>query len=310
MTLATGNLRAALLATLLFTLLFTMMAGVGAVPVRATTFFERPFPEIVQDTPVLVRGVIGESRAEWVSQGPQKRIYTYYSLRWSEVFKGRVTQNPLSFRELGGMKDGVGLEISGSARFELGEEVVLLLSPANPDGSHDLRGLMTGKYNLRRGSDGQDYLVGAGVIPPESSEDRRRSSDSHAHEGVEFSGGGAISRKPWSLGELRSLIRESGAGAPPAEIPARVTPRTSERPQIAVTPRDSGVAASSPSTPSPTKGALTASPEPDKRDSTQGIPFGIWLGGLVSLLLMGGAFVFGRKGRSNSGSGRSGPGSR
>src|SRR4051794_28005467 len=72
----------------------------------ATSFYERPFPDTVQDAPVIVRGKIGANHADWAA-GPDgsRRIYTFYELRVDEVMKGTPSSpRNISIREMGGEK--------------------------------------------------------------------------------------------------------------------------------------------------------------------------------------------------------------
>src|ERR1700722_13674794 len=87
----------------------------------ATTFMQQPFPAAVSDAPVVVRGKIGNSTADWGSMWDgQKRIYTYYDFALAEVLKGPVAGTPghsITIREMGGAKNGVGMQVAGTARF-------------------------------------------------------------------------------------------------------------------------------------------------------------------------------------------------
>ena len=87
----------------------------------------------------------------------------------SEVFKGAAQGPKLTIRELGGEKDGIGMQIAGAAQFSRGEDVVVTLGPRNADGTYDVRGLMMAKYSLEKDEAGNEYLNGPGL-------------DSHAHD--------------------------------------------------------------------------------------------------------------------------------
>ncbi len=133
----------------------------------ATSFIERPLPETVRETEQIARGKIGrKSVREAQSADGRRRLYTYYELQLSEVIKGSLDldQTPqILVREFGGEKDGVGMQVPGAAQFESGEDVVLMLGSRNVDDSYDLRGLMTGKFNIEKDEDGTEYLKNAGV---------------------------------------------------------------------------------------------------------------------------------------------------
>ncbi|HAR42872.1 MAG TPA: hypothetical protein DCS07_09635 [Bdellovibrionales bacterium] len=166
----------------------------------ATTFYERPFEETVQDAPTIVRGSIGNSYADW-SKGLDgtKRIYTYFDVQVTEVLKGSAQKPSLVLRQLGGEKDGVGLQIAGSASFERGEDVVIFTGKRNGDGSYELLGLSMGKLNFEKDENGHEYLVGAAI--PGTGRDGHDHHDTggHADPGI---------RSRWSLDDLRNLIRK------------------------------------------------------------------------------------------------------
>lgn len=182
------------------TLLFPLIAG-------STSFIEQPLPDIVAETPVIVRGKIGASHADWgVGSDGNKRLYTYYELQISEAFKGQIPSGGVTIREMGGEKDGIGMQVAGAARFDKDEDVVVTLSERNPDGTYDIRGLATGKYNIKQDQSGREVLVGAGV-------------DGHI-DSMAISQQG--SDKPWTLDAFRDLIRSQGGAGSIASSSAEV----------------------------------------------------------------------------------------
>lgn len=131
----------------------------------ASSFYEVPFPDTVRDTPTIVRGRIGKSETQWVTlPDSSKRLFTFYDIEVSESFKGQA-KGLIRIRELGGEKDGVSLQISGSAQFSPGEDVVVMLgSPLRgSENTYPLSGMMMGKYTLEKGADGKEYLRGSGL---------------------------------------------------------------------------------------------------------------------------------------------------
>lgn len=180
---------------------------------QATSFIERPFPETVGDSPVIVRGKVGAHFADWANgEDGVRRIYTYYDLQIDEVFRGKVQGSSLKVRELGGEKDGIGMQVAGSAHFIQGEDVVVLLSDLNSDGSHDLRGLMMGKYSVNKDEAGREYLSGAGI----------QSSSESSNPDEEMEGQTVSSRqKIWTLEALRRLIQSQDLRRPPLKVESR-----------------------------------------------------------------------------------------
>jgi len=185
----------------------------------STSFVEQPLPDIVAETPVMVRGKVGISHADWgVGPDGNKRLYTFYELRISEVFKGQVPGGSVSIRELGGEKDGIGMQVAGAAHFDKDEDGVLTLSDRNADGTYDIRGLATGKYNIKQDQSGREILVGAGAGGQiDSMAKNPQASD-----------------KPWTLDALRDLIRtQGGAGSPAPSTPEPQGKPPTQRPSAA-----------------------------------------------------------------------------
>ena len=206
----------------------------------ATTFMPLPFPERVGEAEAIVRATVGNSHTEWsTGRDGSKRIYTFSEVTPREVIKESSSQ-PLpsqSFmvRELGGTKDGVGMQVSGTAHLTRGEDVVLMLGRANPDGSYDIRGMMMGKYNLERDGQGEEVLVGPGL------------DGSGEPEGHSFHSPGkaADSGGPWTLKRLREIVKAQPSArvspTPNAE-PSHSTPQGSvdlQQTTIESTPRES-----------------------------------------------------------------------
>ncbi len=165
----------------------------------ATSFIEKSFPDAVGESPVIVRGTIGMSYSDYGrSPGDEKRLFTYYELVPSEVFKGSVPDGAIMLRQIGGSKDGVTMEVPGTARFSRGEEVVVMLGAQGGDGTFNVRSLMMGKFTIDR-LNGKEYLNGPGAVSPEEVND---GEVIHPEEGM---------RRPrtavYTLEALRELVR-------------------------------------------------------------------------------------------------------
>lgn len=193
-----------------------MLALVSA-SATASSFFERPFPETVRDAPNIVRGKIGKSETRWTTlPDGSKRLFTYYDVDVTEGFKGGPRPGtPIRIRELGGSKDGVSLNVSGTASFEKGEDVVVMLGENSgvADGSYPLLGMIMGKFNLEKDADGKEYLRGPGIgssVQPSLRHDDDRS-------------GGMV-----SLESLREIVRIQANDA--KTKPADATPTPAAKP--------------------------------------------------------------------------------
>jgi hypothetical protein len=167
----------------------------------ATTFVPRPLPDQVQETATIVRGQIGAHTSDWVvSDDHSRRIFTIYQLQVKEVFKGDTGANgTIRIRELGGEKDGVGMQVSGAAQFAQGEDVVVFLGPENSDGSYDVLGLESGRYSIQV-RDGQECLAGMN----------------------------SSQQCEWNVNSLRKVVADQGQGIPGKKaLPASPKPSPS-----------------------------------------------------------------------------------
>jgi len=167
----------------------------------ATSFMVRPFPDTIHSTETIVRGILGSSYANWVEVQPgDKRIFTFYELEISEVVKGTVPEGrSLVFRQLGGTRDGIGMDIAGTAHFAQGEEVVVMLSARNDDGSYDLGNLMLGKLTVTRDPEtGEEKLAGPALQEP---------GMFSGHDGT---GSERTAKEPWTLERLREVVKSQG----------------------------------------------------------------------------------------------------
>jgi hypothetical protein len=156
----------------------------------STTFVPQPFHQEVRDAPVIVRGKIGTSYADWGkdSDGTQ-RIYTLYELQVVEAFKGDTHSTSITIREMGGEKEGVGMSVAGTSQYSKGEDVVVFLKNRNPEGAYDVQGMMMGKFNIQTDEEGKEYLVGPALIDG-------------VHSKNDTNGG-----KKWTVEDLRELVQ-------------------------------------------------------------------------------------------------------
>lgn len=248
-------------------LLALMIAmNVGGLPwVRATSFIARPFPDTVQDAPVIVRGTIGASTTDWGKEGDGgRRIFTYWDLRVAEVLKGTATGRKgeiIKIREMGGEKDGMGMEVAGSANFLAAEEVVVFLSEKNSENSHDVWGMMMGKLNVTRDGQGDEVLSGAAV-----SDEYSNYPDASA----------------WTVESLRKLIAAQASPTKPLSPEPIAVPVASPSPLGAAAPSALPTAS-----PDASDAALQLQSLPSE---DHGLPGGLWL--LLGAVIIGIAGFF------------------
>jgi hypothetical protein len=91
-------------------------------------------------------------------------IYTYVTLQVGDVLKGSLTAGEsIVLKQMGGIANGVGLHISGQARFAVGEEVLVFLAVRPRDRTLYTVGLAEG---MRRAADVSDVRAVVGARPP------------------------------------------------------------------------------------------------------------------------------------------------
>lgn len=259
-----------------------------AIVAQATTFADRPFPNVVYDAKGVVRGKVVTSHSDWSSgQDGVRRLYTYYEIQPQEIFKqaqgmpANPTQN-VFVRELGGEKDGIGMQVAGAAQFEKGEDAVVFTSGQNLDGSFDVRGLSTGKFNIERDRDGVEYLTGGALAVSAQNESAHSDTTSGGHP-VQSTG-------TWTLQSLREMVREQQSTPPPAEKIAQNS--NASLPVSAPAPQRSGgpSTALAPSLQSQASGsAVGASSQKDSTDDSNK-PIRPSIKWLVGVLIGGGLY--------------------
>lgn len=186
-----------------------------STPSEATTFISRPFGKVLEETPLLIRGRAGVSNVVWIpSKDGGKSTATITPVEVIEILKGNLgnlidspqDERKILVRELGGLKEGEGLEIAGTAHFTAGEEVVLTLRPMDENGYYPLIGLSTGRYTIERREDGREYLVGFGIQDQKGVPQHGEVQINHAGSTDEDSSSYAKSlSRSWTLEELRAI---------------------------------------------------------------------------------------------------------
>lgn len=138
----------------------------------ATTFANRPLKIVVTEAKFIIRGTTGNTYSERPEANKKSetgvQIFTYTELFVVEELKGKLPEKRILMRQPGGSADGMEMQIPGTARFEKGEDVVVLLGERNEDdGSYDVPGFATGKYNIQKNASGSLELInslGSGAV--------------------------------------------------------------------------------------------------------------------------------------------------
>lgn len=251
---------------------------------RATSFIERPFPNAVKDAPFIVKGRVGQVYTDWVkTPDGTRRIYTFCELQVEEVVKGKISQigSSIVMREMGGEKDGIGMQVSGSAQFARGEPVVVFVREKNKDGTFDLEGMMMGKYIVEKDSSGKEYLSGPGLFERPSGHDHGAQSDNHGQDDTH-------SEKKWYLTDLRQLV------AAQANDPSEPNAQSQKpKPLPSVTSPEQGLSSSSQIAKKQdvtSASSLQISTE-EEGNSQEGAPVFLYLGLGITVIVIAGFFL-------------------
>jgi hypothetical protein len=93
----------------------------------ATVVMALSMEELTTMAPVVVHGTVQRSVTNWTED--KRGIWTWTEVSVRETLKGPRSATVL-VKQPGGVLQGIGQSVSGAARFEAGEEVVLFLEPA------------------------------------------------------------------------------------------------------------------------------------------------------------------------------------
>lgn len=114
----------------------------------------------VHDSDLIVEGRV-QSLVSY-SNEPRSVIHTNAQVVVEDTWKGEPESNRITVRTLGGILDGIAMEVDGAARFVMGERVVLFLREENDD-LYEPWGMRYGKYRVV-GMPEEPFAIG--VLPP------------------------------------------------------------------------------------------------------------------------------------------------
>lgn len=177
-----------------------------ALPAFATTVVALDVPGLARAADSIVQGKVLKIDVRASKDG--RRITTHIQVAVSEALKGQPTT--VEIEQPGGELGDVGQRVSGTAKFAVGDEVVVFLEQHGP--RFLLVGMAQGKFKIERSSDGSAAFA---VQDPEG--EGMRKLDRVTGQVVEA--GPAVLK----LDDLKALVRT--ALAPPvAEQPAPKQP--------------------------------------------------------------------------------------
>jgi hypothetical protein len=127
-------------------LLLTLLAPLGAVPARATSYVMVSDEALVDASPLAVVGRIVSVDKAAVQHGGAA-VATEYRVAVEEQLKGQAPAKTLSVRVPGGLaRNGLGLKIYGAPQFRKGERALLFLE-ADRQGGYRLVHFLLGAFH-------------------------------------------------------------------------------------------------------------------------------------------------------------------
>ncbi len=127
-----------------------LLALLGASLVSATTLLALDVPALTKGSALVVRAKVRSVEARWTKDGG--RIMTDAVLEVSETWKGTPVRQVIVMQP-GGVVGEVGQLVHGTARFGVGEEVVVFLEPRGD--RYLLTGMLQGKFRVETSTDGK-----------------------------------------------------------------------------------------------------------------------------------------------------------
>lgn len=122
--------------------------SVLAAPALATTMVKLELPDLATRAPLIVVGTATAQQSEWF----EKRIITRTTFTIEKAIKGEASGS-ITIVTLGGVVDGIGQRVAGTARFAPDETAVVFLEPSPIDGWRVV-GMAQGKLRIEPGVDG------------------------------------------------------------------------------------------------------------------------------------------------------------
>ncbi len=136
-------------------LIITLILLTSTSPVSATSFTSFRVTDQIEEAAYVIRGRIGNTEVR--EESTTRRPYTYWEFSVVESYSDDKLSGNIEIRQPGGEIDGIGYYMSSTARFTDGEEVVVMLRDTQ-ESAKEVIGLASGKYTVKEGPGGDEYL--------------------------------------------------------------------------------------------------------------------------------------------------------
>jgi hypothetical protein len=129
--------------------LFTLFLASAAF---GTTLLAVDLPALSSSAELIVVGTVRASAPRLTQDG--RRIITDTEIQISEVLKGKADGTTVIVMQAGGIVGDVGQRVEGTARFTVGEEVVVFLDRRGTE-RFAVTAMSQGKFRVERSTDGK-----------------------------------------------------------------------------------------------------------------------------------------------------------
>lgn len=131
----------------------------AASEAQATIVVPMTIEKMAVEAALVARGRVVNTQAAW--DDAHRRIYTYTEIQVLErIHAPSAVPGTIVIRTLGGEVGNIGMKVSGTPRFTLGEEVVVFLRPDPMDAQQfQVIGMSQGKFHVERPLKGGALLV-------------------------------------------------------------------------------------------------------------------------------------------------------
>lgn len=134
--------------------LFGALLVLGTLSVDASQLIRRTLPELSAGSDLIFVGRCEAVTPHW--NGDRSLILTGYRFRILRVLKGSPGAT-ITLDELGGVVNGVGMNVSGVPRYRVGEEVMLFVHRTEL-GRWETFGAGQGKWRVERDAQGRPWV--------------------------------------------------------------------------------------------------------------------------------------------------------
>jgi len=155
-------------------LVFALAVCAGAIGLssdaRASVLAKSTESQRIDRADLIIRGTVVES---WVEHNLRDLVMTHYLIDTSMVLKGDAPDGYVHVAVLGGEMASFRTVVEGSARYNLNEEVLLVLEYKERFDHYVTKSMAKGKYTIRLDPESRREIIQRVIIPSNMKYDHR-----------------------------------------------------------------------------------------------------------------------------------------